>query len=128
MTSNRRPRFQRAEKPPPIQFQPRDGEILLTIQDFDGVIARRHIQELFWPEHTSKSMQVRLSKLFHNGYLNWPSREQHNVYPIPEPIIWLGWRGILYLAGIKGVQIPYPKKINENQLRRLQNGLRKTSL
>jgi len=124
METIRRPRYHRATQPPPLRFQARDEAILQTILDFDGVMARRQIQEMFWPGKSQQAMQVRLSKLYHNGYLNWPSQEHHNTYPIPEPILWLGWRGILHLALQRGVLLTPLTRLNENQLRTLQQELR----
>lgn len=124
MPKTRRPRYHRAEHPPAIQFQLRDGDILRLIADFDGVVARRHIQEVFWPHASTQVMQVRLSKLYHNGYLNWPSAAQRKTRPIPEPILWLGWRGILYLAGSQVQHLTPLSKQNESQFRRLEKELR----
>jgi len=124
----RRPRYKRAKNPPSMRFQARDGQILQSIQDFDGVLARRHIKEIYWSDQSEQVMQVRLSKLYHNGFIDWPSLYQRSINPIPEPIIWLGWRGILYLAGINGLTIGYPSKLNENQLRGLQKRLRENNL
>ena len=64
-----------------------------TIYANDGVLARRHLKALFWPEMTKQAMEQRLSTLYHNGYLNWPNLEQRRTKPIPEPVVWLGWRG-----------------------------------
>jgi hypothetical protein len=128
METIRRPRYHRATEPPPLRFQPRDEAILQTILDLDGVVARRHIQALFWPGKSQQALQVRLSKLYHNGYLNWPNRTQHNTYPIPEPILWLGWRGILHLALRRGILLTPLTRLNENQLRTLQKELREQGL
>lgn len=124
-TKTQRPRYRRADHAPAMRFQDRDGEILQAIYDFDGVITRRHLKQLFWPSSSQKAMQARLSKLYHNGYLDWPDAQQRRVRPIPEPLVWLGWRGILALAGSRGVPVNYPAKENENQLRLLQSQLRK---
>ncbi len=70
-------------------------------------------------------MEQRLAKLFHAGYLCWPSKDQYKIYPIPEAICWLGWQGALYLAGILGIEVARPHSDNEYQMRRLENELRK---
>ena len=44
---------------------------------------------------------------------------------MPEPICWLGWRGALWLSTVFGCRIDPPSKINENQLRRFEEVLRK---
>ena len=82
----------------PMRFQQRDESILKTIQSYDGILARRQIKEMFWEDASNQAMERRLSLLFHNHYLNWPNVEQRRTRPIPEPIVWLGWRGILHLA------------------------------
>jgi hypothetical protein len=69
-------------------------------------------------------MARRLSLLKQYGYITWPDAEQRKTNPIPEPIVWLGWRGALYQAGSFGLKIEEPKKENENQLRNLERILR----
>ena len=73
-------------------------------------------------------MERRLSKLRHAEYIHWPSEVQRKTKPIPEPICWLGWKGILYLAGKSGFEIEPPNRVNENQLRSLQERLRKKGM
>lgn len=107
-----------------MRFQKRDAAILETIYSFDGLIARRQIKEIYWPTSSDQSMEKRLSKLFHNGYINWPSEEHRKYRAIPEPIIWVGWKGALILAQQRGITIQEPKGSNENQLRLLENKLR----
>jgi len=107
-----------------MKFQERDGEILLTIFKNDGVLAKRQIKSIFWFDCSWRAMERRLAKLYLNSYISWPSREQRKIYPVPEPICWLGWRGALYIAGKYGVTIKEPKSGNENQLRVLQKNLR----
>jgi hypothetical protein len=121
---SRRPRYKRADHSPPMRFQDRDGAIIQAIYDNDGVLARRHLKAMFWPGATKQAMEQRLSLLYHNGYLNWPNIEQRRTKPIPEPVIWLGWRGVLSISGQHDVQVQPPKSDNENQLRTLENHLR----
>ena len=123
-----RPKYKRGDYPPPIQFQDRDTEILRTIQKYDGVLSRRHLKMIFWSNKSEKSMQKRLSKLFHNGYLNWPNAQQRQTKFIPESIVWIGWRGIIHLAFLDNIQVESPKKENENQMRNLQAKLRKHNI
>lgn len=119
----RRPRYKRSDTSPPMRFQERDAAILRTVYENDGVLARRHLKALFWPQATKQAMEGRLSLLFHNGYLNWPNLEQRRTKPIPEPVVWLGWQGALAVAG-HGIQVPPPKSNNENQFRSLEKRLR----
>jgi hypothetical protein len=121
---SQRPKFRRAEKPPPMCFQPRDGAILEAIHDYDGVMARRHLKEMFWPTSSWQAVERRLSLLYHNGYLDWPSKEQRRTKPIPEPIVWLGWKGALWISGQAGVDVAIPQNDGENKLRQLAKDLR----
>jgi len=107
-----------------MRYQERDAAILLAIYENDGILARRHLRALFWPQVSKQAMEGRLSTLYHNGYLNWPTLEQRRTKPIPEPVVWLGWRGALAVAGQLGVQVQPPKSDNENQLRSLEKNLR----
>ena len=111
-----------------MKFQERDGEILKAIYTNDGVLAKRHLKSLFWPDKTMRAMEIRLSKLHRIGYIEWPGRREYNTNPIPEPICWLGWRGALFVAGLQGAVITPPAKLNENQLRQFQSRLRKSGI
>ena len=119
------PRFIRAEHPPGMRFQLRDEELLMAIYKLGGIVAKRHIKELFWPDSTWRAMEKRLSKLYHNGFLDWPNQEQLRSGPVPEPVCWLGWKGALWLSSRSGCQIDPPRLINENQQRILEENLRK---
>ncbi|HEY60000.1 MAG TPA: hypothetical protein G4N92_04860 [Anaerolineae bacterium] len=117
-----------AEKQTVMRFQERDGALLQAIYDNDGFLTRRHISSLFWNDKTIRPMERRLSKLRHSEYIHWPSEVQRKTKPIPEPICWLGWKGILYIAGKSGFEIEPPTRVNENQLRSLQERLRKIGI
>jgi hypothetical protein len=123
-----RPKYQRGDNPPPIKFQGRDSEILRTIQKYDGVLSRRHLKKIFWSNKSGKAMQRRLSKLFHNGYLDWPNAHQRKTKFIPESLVWIGWKGIIHLASLDSIYVEPPKKENENQMRILQARLRKHNI
>lgn len=107
-----------------MRFQKRDGEVLQAIYQYDGVLARRHLKEMFWPDKTWRAMEMRLSRLYHQGYLDCPNAVQQQTMPIPEPVCWLGWKGALWLAGERGTPVEQPKTINESQLRVLERRLR----
>lgn len=107
-----------------VRLKPRDMELFETIYDFDGIMSKRQIRELFWSGFTRRAMEKRLSKLFHGEYLYWPPIADWRSKPIPEPVCWLGWKGIMLVADRKGVKVATPREINENQLRRLENELR----
>jgi hypothetical protein len=108
-----------------MKFQPRDAEMLQAINDNQGILARRHLKALFWQDKSWRAMEQRLAKLFHIGYLCWPGKDHYKIYPIPEAICWLGWRGALYTAGLMGIEVDPPKGENEYQLRLLEGKLRK---
>ena len=100
-----------------MRFQQRDGDILQSIYTNDGVLAKRHIKNLYWPDKSWRAMEQRLSKLFQAEYVQWPTMEQYRVHPIPEPICYLGWRGAYLIAGKNGVEIEQPKNNREPQIR-----------
>lgn len=120
--------YERKKIPPAMRFQARDGEILKAIHDHDGLLARRQIKELFWANASQRAMGMRLSVLYHNHFLAWASPEQRRLRAIPEPLVWLGWRGILYLANLAEVDIPEPGNHGENQMRLLEKRLRKAGI
>jgi len=111
-----------------MRFQVRDGAILQAIYDYDGVLSRRHLKSMFWSTTSLQAMERRLSLLYHNRYLDWPSKEQRGTKPIPEPIVWLGWKGILWIAGCNDVAIMPPTNENETQLRSLNRKLRERGI
>ena len=124
MKTNPPTRYQRLSNPPAMRFQERDGEIIHAIQRYDGVLSRRQIKDMFWKDASPKTMERRLTLLYHNSYLNMPTLEQRRIYPIPEPIVWLGWRGILHLSGQLDIDVPLPNNPGENQMRLLEKRLR----
>lgn len=121
-------RFERKASPPPMRFQDRDGQILQAIHAYDGMLARRQIKQLFWPQASLQAMERRLTLLYHTGYLNMPDFEQRRIHPIPEPVVWLGWRGIVFVASQIGVEIDPPTSVNENKLRKLEKHLREAGV
>ena len=111
-----------------MRFQERDGAILQAIYSYDGVLARRHLKAMFWPDAGARAMEMRLSALYHQGYLNWPSAFQRRTQPIPEAICWLGWRGALWIAQLRGAEVTPPASLNETQLRTLAAKLRQLGI
>jgi hypothetical protein len=108
-----------------MRFQSRDAEILQAIYENEGILARRHLKALFWPDKNWRAMEQRLAKLCQAGFISWPSKEQYKIYPIPEAICWLGWQGALYIAGTTGIKVDPPSGDNEYKLRLLESKLRK---
>ncbi len=111
-----------------MRFQERDEQILKAIYDYGGVLARRQLKELFWPEKSLRAMEIRLAKLYKADYINWPNTEHRKLHPIPEPIVWLAAKGILFLAQKGGFQTASPKRMSENQLRLLEKNLGKEGI
>jgi hypothetical protein len=107
-----------------MRFQDRDGEILQAIDRYDGMLAKRQLKALFWPQTTQRAMELRLAELHEHGYLAWPTREHWRTRPIPEPICWLGWQGALWLAGQRGLTVEHPRTMTETGLRRLAQSLK----
>ena len=107
-----------------MRFQERDGAILRVIHEYGGVLARRHLKMMFWPSATLRAVLKRLAKLVANGYLDRPTAYHRMTQPVPEPVYWLGWRGILWVAGQSGVAVSPPTNQGENQMRRLATQLR----
>ena len=110
---------------PGMRFQARDEIVLQTIQDVGGVMAKRQLKALFWCDKSKRAMEKRLAKLKQNEYLDWPSLEQHRTNPIPEPVVWLDWKGAWYLAGRSGIRVEAMEKNNENKKRLFQKNLKK---
>jgi hypothetical protein len=73
-------------------------------------------------------MDRRISLLFHNRYLDWPSKEQRQTKAIPEPIVWLGWKGILHITERAIVEINSLRGENESELRRFARRLREAGI
>ena len=108
---------------PPMRFQDRDTRILHSIQEYGGVLAKRQVHSIFWPGKSKRAMQNRLAKLKGSQYITWPSWEQRKLFPIPEPIVWLDWKGAYLLVNATNKKVFEPKTINENQLRLLERAL-----
>ena len=107
-----------------MRFQERDGNILSKIYEYDGVLSFQLLKWMFWPEKTDRAAQIRLAKLVKDDYLCRPTPQQRKTQPIPEPIFWLGWRGIMWVAAQMGVKVDPPANDGENQLRKLDKCLR----
>lgn len=108
-----------------MRFQKRDGEICLAIDCYGGVLARRHLRRRFWPGATTlRAIQKRLSMLVNDRYLARPTDQQRRTKPVPEPVYWLDWKGIVWVAGHRGVEVGPPANQGEHQMRRLAQRLR----
>src|SRR5258706_13813706 len=112
------PRFSRAENPPGIRFQLRDEDILEAIYGYGGVLAKRQLKEMFWPDKSWRAMEKRLSKLYHNGYLNWPNQEQWRRGSVPQTLCGLEVRSGPPLGSRPGLAIQTHGKHQEKQIRK----------
>lgn len=109
-----------------MRLQERDVLIMNMIYNCDGVMAVDHLWRAFWPGKTLRAVQRRVQKLCEAGYLARPTRHQYRTKPIPQAIVWLGWRGILHLAEQGGVLVKPPSNPqSEYQLKDLAETLRK---
>lgn len=112
----------------PMRFQARDGAILSAIYHHDGILARRHLKARFWPNSTLRAVQKRLAKLVVNDFLARSTTAHRQLHPVPEPVYWLGWRGILWIAGQQNVTLKPLANAGENQLRKLAKDVRESGL
>jgi hypothetical protein len=117
-----------AERQQGMRFQPRDGLILWFIYLLDGVVGRRHIKDMYWPNATQRAMLRRLSLLVQYGYLDRPSMDHRKSNPYTQAVYWLGWKGIIWIAQQLGVEVDLPKNLGENQMRTLEGDLRKQGI
>ena len=111
-----------------MRFQPRDAQILNAIYDYGGVLSRTQIKEMFWPEKSWRSMEVRLAKLRSTGYLAWPEIRQRQQNATSQSILWLGAKGILHVAQGRGVELELPTRLKESGLRKLEKALREQGI
>ncbi|MFV2044849.1 MAG: hypothetical protein ACC700_16640, partial [Anaerolineales bacterium] len=73
--------------------------MMTTIQDYGGLLARRHIKLFFFyknlrngqPIKGWQAMRKRLKKLRDAGYIAFPSKRDYRQRAIPEPVLWLDW-------------------------------------
>jgi hypothetical protein len=108
----------------PFRFQERDGEILRAIYTYDGVLAKRHVKRMFWPDASERAMEMRLALLNQHNYLTWPSLVQWRTKPIPEAVYWLGWNGAQWIASNHKLDVKQSSVPSETQLRQLVSVLR----
>ena len=101
-------------------MEDRDEKLFHNIA-YDGFLARRHIRQLHWPDAKSDgAMDKRLQKLSQAGYVNWPTQQEYRENPIPESIVYLAWKGALWVARDMGLEVPEPISDSETEKRRLR--------
>ena len=104
---SRRPRFRRAGNPPPLRLTDRDKEIIRAVHEF-RVLRQSQIQVLFFGSR--QTAQLRLSKLYHNRYLD---RRAVRVLggAASSPLLYiLDERGAEVLRSEFGMDVRSPKK------------------
>lgn len=89
----------RPKAPLDMVLQARDIDLFEAIHDFDGLLSDKQIQRLFF-NGGERACRYRLSKLWQNGYLNKPSREQRTR--LPCMIYWLDSLGAEQVANRHG--------------------------
>ncbi len=97
-----------------IQLQPRDHALISAVYWIgDGFFPRRLIRPLFFSESNDESaMRKRLSKLQKENFIFWPSDAEYREWGIPEPVIFLDWRGIADVADQMGTSVEPPRNPN----------------
>lgn len=103
-------------------------QLQLVIFTYYGILTRRHAKAWFWPDQTDRAMEKALKKLKDAEFINWPSDEERARHNIPEPFIWLDWRGILFVAAQHGLKIEEPDRVNETWKRSLKTRLAKAGI
>lgn len=112
-----------------ISLQQRDRDLLRAIHDFDGVLSRRQVREMFWPDAVSSGpMDKRLAKLHREKFIAKPSRQDYQRLAIPEQIIWLEWQGIMIVSEMNGIELYKPKSSSEYELRKVERSVRGSGL
>ena len=104
-------------------MEERDEKLLHDIA-YDGFLARRHIRQLHWPHaKTHDAMKRRLRKLKASGHVNWPTKQEYRENGITEPIVYLDWKGALWVARDMGLDVPEPISESETEKRKLKKRL-----
>lgn len=112
-----------------FEFQPRDGLICQAIDAHDGVLAKCQIAAWFWPESvTDRATEMRLSALCAHDYLCRPSPEQVRRYPKLAGTYTLGWRGAVWVAQQRGVDVDMPETMTEVEQRAQSRTLREQGI
>ena len=92
----------RPKNPRPMALQRRDVDLFETINDFDGLLSEDQICRLFFGGG-ERACRYRMSKLWQNGYLHKPSRDQRAR--IPAMIYWLDTPGAQEVANRHGLPL-----------------------
>ena len=88
-------------KPGKPSFTSRDWRILEHIWEYDGLLTDYQIKQLEFADSADmQQTKFRLSKLFHNGYVNRLNRAGWTVYGCNA--YWLTEQGAQFVAGAKG--------------------------
>ena len=99
--TQRRPTYQRTSQPPGMRLTERDKRILEAIHSHEGILADYQIQAQFFAGR--RTAQERLSKLYHNGYLERPDRRKRAS--LPYMVYWLAEAGAAEVAALYGEEL-----------------------
>lgn len=99
--SKRRPTYRRSNQPPGMRLTERDKRIFETIYSHEGIMADYQLQALFFSGR--RMAQERLSKLYHNGYLDRPDRRRRAS--LPYMVYWLAEAGAAEVAALYGEEL-----------------------
>jgi len=91
----------------------RDVPLLQTIYQLGGIIHKRHLKVLFWPNAvTDRALEKRVNeKLSHNGYILRTSEADHEEHPMSEGVYCLGIRGAVLVAKAQGLSVAEPETL-----------------
>lgn len=92
----------RPQTPREMMLQQRDLDLFETIHAFDGLLSETQIRRIFFAGG-ERACRYRLSKLWQNGYLHKPSREQR--HHLPCMIYWLDTLGAQQVANRLGTKL-----------------------
>ena len=99
MSSDERlPVYERSPDPPGMRLTERDKRIFEAIYSHEGILADYQIQRLFFSGR--RTTQERLSRLYHNGYLDRPDRRQRAT--LQYMVYWLAEKGAAEVAALSG--------------------------
>jgi hypothetical protein len=69
-----------------------------------------------------------MSLLCTNNYISRPTYEQWRTLPVPEPVYWLDWKGILWVAAQHNLKMKLPTDPTEDDIRELAKQLRRKGI
>ncbi len=108
-----------------LRIQPRDTQIFQMLF-FHGILSQFQVWTRWFPGKTKRAVQKRMEKLHSHDYIHRSTMQLSSDRRLV--IYWLNWRGILYIAGQRGIEVEGPKNEGERQMRLLETRLRKQGI